>query len=371
MITLRFIFTRIFQIYALLPLLTFRKIVNLVNAFFLFLIRYPKSVKTPPIIVLSITNRCNFKCIMCSLQSQNPNPLIDDNNPEDFNFEILEKFLREHYKLISLIRIHGGEPLYHKKIIPLIDLLNELKIAFNIITNGSLLTKEISEKLVNNYCIGVGFSLDATKQDIYEQIRVNGKIDAVTENLMELNRIKKKQKSYRPVLTASMCVLSINAKEMTNLVKYCHTHSIRSLSVVEADDLNTGLIKSNEFISSNKELAHSEIKKAAKEAKKLRIVFRTRFPSLDNEKYKDIQYHKGRIKPRNCINFYLVAWLLPNLNLIGCSVVKAPFGNLTQNKFEEIWNSEKFGYYQARIDFKNRITPKVCEGCIYTGSFYS
>ncbi|NOX17439.1 MAG: radical SAM protein [Chlorobi bacterium] len=308
---------------------------------------------------------------MCSLQSKNYNPLIDDSNPNDFDFNTLETFLRKNHEYISLIRIHGGEPLIYKNIIPLIDLLNELKIAFNIITNGSYLSEEISKKLIDSYCIGVGISLDASKQSIYKKIRKNGNFETISKNIDIFNKLKKEKKSYRPVLTASMCVLSINATDMTDLVRFCRKHSIRALSVFEAVDLNTGLIHENEFISKNKELAHQEIKRASSEAKKLGVIFRTRFPSLKENKFADIQYHAGNIKPKNCINYYLVAWILPNLNMIGCSVVKAPFGNLAKNDFEEIWNSKDFGYYLARKDFKNGITPKVCEDCVYTGSFYS
>ena len=370
MITLRFILTRISYLLALLPLLTFKKILNLLKAFLFFLFRSKYTVESPSILILNITNRCNYTCIMCAKQSS-IRRLMNWQNPCDMSFDVLEKFLRKHADYLCLVRLHGGEPLYYKDITRLIDLLNEVKIPFNIITNGSLLTEAISKKLVKSYCVGIGFSLDAANPETYSKMRKGGDLNVVTNNIELLCNLKKKFNSKRPVLSASMCTFSFNVGEISDLVKLCDRLNISALSVGEGADYKTDDINKNHLIANNIEITHHHIKEAAKEAKKRGIIFRTKFPSLSKKQFKDIPYHAGKIKPRNCFNLYSVAWFLPNYDVIACSHVSTIFENIKNTDFDKIWNSDKFGHVQSRIEYRKNQTPSICNDCNSTGSFFS
>ncbi len=70
MVTVSFIVTRIRLILALLPLLTFKKVFNLVAAIFFFLVKSERTVKHPPILILALSNKCNYECIMCLKSSK-------------------------------------------------------------------------------------------------------------------------------------------------------------------------------------------------------------------------------------------------------------------------------------------------------------
>ena len=356
---------------ALLPLLTFRKLINFLIAIFYFLIKSKKSVKHPPILILDLTNRCNFKCLMCSINETQTDHYMDHKNPKDMDFKVLENYLREHAKYLVLVRLHGGEPLLYENIVPLIDLLNELKIPFNIVTNGSLLTEEISKKLINSYCVGIGFSLDTSNPERFETIRKGGDFQEITANIDQLSKIKEENKSKRPVFSASMCAMSINVEDMTDLIVFCKNHKIPALSVGEVTDLETLGFEKSHLISENKKNAYEAIKKAVKEAKKQGIIFRLRFPSLSSSEFKDIPFHKGNILPKNCINLYAATWFLPDLRVIGCSASGISYGNLDKNDFQDIWNTPDYGYMKARTSFRTKNVPKGCEKCTYTGSFFS
>ncbi len=109
MITVRFVFTRIFYLIAILPLLSRKKVLNLLKALFFFLFKSNCSVKSPPILVINLTNRCNYSCIMCAKQSS-VKRMIDYQNSCDMDFDVLEMFLRKHADYLCLVRLHGGEP---------------------------------------------------------------------------------------------------------------------------------------------------------------------------------------------------------------------------------------------------------------------
>jgi hypothetical protein len=113
------------------------------------------------------------------------------------------------------------------------------------------------------------------------------------------------------------------------------------------------------------------LSKFVKEAKKLRIVLRVRFPSLTDFCFRDIPRQVPQIVPRDCLNLYASAWFLPNFELIGCSNATGDFGNIIENKFSDVWNGAEFGYVRARKCLKSGEVPEECRGCIYTGSFFS
>ena len=371
MVTLRFILTRLRLLWALLPLITFKKLFNLLKSIVFFLVKSERTVEHPPILILTLTNKCNYNCIICLKSSSKTSSLIDYPNPSEMDFDTLEKFLRQHADYLILVRLHGGEPLVYLDISRLVDLLNELKIPYNMVTNGSLLSKEICRKLVNNYCLGIGISLDAGTSATYEILRKGGNLDTISSNIKIINHLKKKFNSKHPVLSASMCTFSLNAHEMADLVKYCNQHHIPSLSIVEGWDYNTVDILEQHLVKNNIELTHQSIIEAKKEAKRLGITVRFRFPSLEDDKFKDIPYHKGNIKPKNCLNLYSSVWFLPNFDAIGCSSVTKSFGNINEICFDEFWNKKDVGYSQARQMFKKNQTPDACVNCIYTGGFFS
>ena len=371
MVTLRFILGRLQYVLALLPLLTFKRFLNLLRAIGCFLLKRRMSVQTPPIFVLSITNDCNYRCVMCMKTSSQQNTTMDYGNPREMDFEVLHELLTDHASRIAFVRLHGGEPLHYSRINELIDVLNENRIPFNIVTNGSLLTEALIHRLVGTYCVGIGISLDAATEKTYGYMREGGSLELVAANIDNLVAAKQKRGSRRPVLSASMCVFSFNVSEMSQLVRFCHEHHIPALSVAEGVYQKNPNMSQQDEIGNHVTLAHDSIREAVETAKDLKITFRTRFPSLMAHRYRDIPYHDGNVLPRNCLNLYASAWVMPDLSVVGCSSATGVFGSLREDDFSAIWNTNMSGYPGARVAFRNGKAPAVCEKCIYTGGFFT
>lgn len=374
MVTLRFILTRLNLVWTLLPLLSVKRVANLIRAIFHFLTRSQTSVKHPPIIILTLTTDCNYSCIMClrsSDEESDKGKLMDYKNPREMDFEILKDLLTEHAEYLCMVRLHGGEPLHYSHIRRLVGLLNDLKIPYNMVTNGSLLTPELCTELAGRHCFNIGISLDAATPETYAAIRQEGDLSVVLSNIETLNQMKKDRRSRRPALSASMCTFSLNAGEMADLVHLCKKYQIPSLTVNEGWDYDTEKIRNEHLVANNVELVHHQIAKAKQEAKKLRINLRVRFPSLTDFDFGDIPKQVPQVIPRDCLNLYASAWFLPNFELIGCSNATGGFGNINENNFSDIWNGPDWGYVRSRKCLKSGEVPEECRGCIYTGSFIS
>ena len=128
-----------------------------------------KQVKIPTIMYLNVSTFCNLACKYCFIES---NP-ISNQKYNKMSFDTakiaVDKFLAELEKnkiVESQIILYGGEPLTNwevvKQIIKYVKEEKQSNITLTIITNGTLLNREIIQFLMD-YNIGIGISLDGPK----------------------------------------------------------------------------------------------------------------------------------------------------------------------------------------------------------------
>jgi MoaA/NifB/PqqE/SkfB family radical SAM enzyme len=151
--------------------------------------QYPENLQFP------ITKKCNSQCVTCNIWK------------EDAKGEISPEELRRHlndpiFKKIRSVGINGGEPLLHKELITVVNVITErlkkLK-AINLITNGlsSRKTLEIFELLVrkcreNGIRFNVAVSLDGVGI-IHDQARgIPNAFIKTMATIKEINGSKKK-----------------------------------------------------------------------------------------------------------------------------------------------------------------------------------
>jgi GTP 3',8-cyclase len=130
---------------------------------------------------ISVTDRCNLRCIYCMPQSG-----IDLLPRNDIlSYEEIAMVARAAAGLgITKIRISGGEPLVRGNLPHLIALLNEIKAIEDIAltTNGTLLQAYAAE-LKNAGLRRVNISLDSLKPDRFEQITRHGNLNQVLQGI--------------------------------------------------------------------------------------------------------------------------------------------------------------------------------------------
>ena len=126
-------------------------------------------VKIPTIMYLNVSTFCNLACKYCFIEN---NP-ISSQKYNKMSFEVakiaVDKFLTELEKnkiVESQIIFYGGEPLTNwdvvKKIINYVKNEKKSNITLTIITNGTLLNRDIIRFLMENH-IGIGISIDGPK----------------------------------------------------------------------------------------------------------------------------------------------------------------------------------------------------------------
>lgn len=130
---------------------------------------------------ISVTDRCNLRCIYCM-----PEEGVELMPKEDIlSFDEIEEVVKTAVnKGITKVRLTGGEPLVRKDIVELVKKITEIKGVkdLSMTTNGILLSK-FAEKLKSAGLHRVNISLDTISPLRYAEITRGGNIEKVFEGI--------------------------------------------------------------------------------------------------------------------------------------------------------------------------------------------
>lgn len=133
-------------------------------------------------IIISITNRCNSRCIMCQI------PQIQDNG--EMTTEELKELISDAKNIHpNSIVFSGGEPLLRKDLFELISFANQYKINTCLTSNGTLVDDKIAKRLSASGIGVVNISIEGP-QDIHDSLRDRGSFTKAIQALENLSRYK-------------------------------------------------------------------------------------------------------------------------------------------------------------------------------------
>ena len=135
---------------------------------------------------------CNFTCAMCSWSAENKSNK-GKNTWLDFNIfkSVVSEGVKKGLKAVRLN--HINEPLIRKDIIKFIEFAKQAGVLdIYLSTNGALLTKDISEKLINSGLTRLQISLDAHTSKTFNVIRQGGDFEKIKKNVIDFVELKKK-----------------------------------------------------------------------------------------------------------------------------------------------------------------------------------
>ena len=175
-----------------------------------------KGCKIPPkTFQIENTNLCNAKCIMCphTVMKRKPGTM----NQADF-----EKMCKNtlDYLPINLVIITGfGEPLIDPGIIDKVKWLNKNypKVDIDIYTNASLMTEELSKKLLELKIHKINFSINGTEES-YQKI-MGLDYPNTKKNILKFLELKGKG---RPLINISLVIVKENNDDIEKIIQFWH-----------------------------------------------------------------------------------------------------------------------------------------------------
>ncbi len=180
---------------------------------------------------LAITNSCNLSCFYCHNEGQK----IDCKA----NFISLQyvkelcKWFRDNEVYVESVNLTGGEPLLHPKLINIIDEISTITDEIRINTNGTLLTKELIDTLVEHKVFELKIGIDSlyaeqTKPNIYtKNLDINEIIDMI-----------KYANNYMRVILNTV-VTKFNYDKIDDIIEFARKTGIPRIKIIKLNDVDS------------------------------------------------------------------------------------------------------------------------------------
>ena len=278
------------------------------------------------------TNYCNLRCPKC-LQGY-------DNYPrqcEYMSYDLFEKILKENHKHFwKVYLMYGGESLLHPEFDKMVRLCKELGIWQTFLhTNGTLLTEELSYKLIQSGLDNLIISFDGVDKETYEKLQKGAIFEETIANIRTFLKIKKKLGSTKPFVSIKI-IHSLVDQEPSIDPEFAKNFEGLPLNLIYFDRL---------FVQG--EYGHELLKD-----KKWNVF---NYKKLQTQNAKDYFI---------CYNVYSEVVVNCHGKIIRCCRDQECYyemGDIGKEKLEDIWNNEAF--LSIRENLQKKILDGPCTQC--------
>lgn len=307
----------------------------------------PRIGYLPPCLFVEVTNRCNLTCPTCQLGTDQA---YKGYNKADLTFEQFKKIIDQIPSLVYVTLQGVGEPLLNKDIVKMIKYCSDKGISTYINTNGTILTENKSQELIDSGLCNLSISVNSFDEKVFSDTRSGASIKKITENVKRFIEIKRQKNLKKPIVSFRAILMKETEPHMEELI-------------FKSDELGIDVLYIQLFMSviADKSLCESSLNKEEitnftknlekwKKQVKLQII---------TESFGNSSNNLGQCK---------LPWFSPNVTAEGfvtpCCTISNPsilnMGNIFEIPFERIWNSEKFVSFREGFYKKQ---PKECIGC--------
>ncbi|MTV81820.1 GTP 3',8-cyclase MoaA [Secundilactobacillus folii] len=180
---------------------------------------YDKYDRLHDYVRLSITDRCNLRCVYCMPKEGLPFFPTDKVLSQDEIVQLIQNFAEMG---VSKVRITGGEPLLRTDVV---DIVRRIKAVpgindLSITTNGLFLAKQ-AKALKEAGLDRLNISLDTFKADRYKEITRGGNINQVLEGIEAASKLHFKKIKLNIVLIKGQ-----NDDEVLDFLRYTKDHDV-------------------------------------------------------------------------------------------------------------------------------------------------
>lgn len=305
-------------------------------------LRFKKAPCLPTSIDIEPNNWCNFRCDHCQVTHW-------DKQKSDLD---LEKFtyITNQFPNLRQVKVQGmGEPFLNKSTIGMLEYLDKKDVISHTISNGSVLTEKLINRLSKLKLSSIGFSLDGGTKDTFEGIRIRGNFDKVTDNVKSLV-------AKAPNLGAKFWVVVSQdnhheCEEIVHLAKRLGVNKVTFQTFI-TDWGKDEMTEKTSLISVNDTNNDEQINKATEAGERI---------DVEVNRFKGYQFTAE--KP--CKWPWTSMMIDASGNVIPCCVIADSdtinFGNVFEQKVEKIWNSLE--YQDFRQSHTDGDIPDICKNC--------
>ncbi len=286
---------------------------------------------TPFTCSVGVTNVCNFKCKYCP-QSVSPEDKVNRMMPWDIYQKTVDDLMGFPKRVKVLMLCGLGEPLLHPNIAQMVAYAKEKQVAetVRIITNGSCLTHELSDQLIDARLDHLKISIQGLDDDGYQRMsQAKGQFSKILDNISYFFQHKKNTIVNVKIVSDALRNEEEKARFYSIFDDICDVINIEHISQYQ-ELVDYSKFMGEEFVSQvGNEEGINNICQAP-------FYFLAVFPD-------------GEIVPCHYITFE--------------SYKKISFGNVASTNLAELWNSERLNRFRLKLLRDERNTMPVCANC--------
>lgn len=173
---------------------------------------------------ISVTDRCDFRCVYCMAED-----MVFAPRAEVLTLEEIELISQAFIEMgVSKIRLTGGEPLVRKGLVDLVSKISKfdgLK-ELNMTTNGSQLP-QLAYTLKDAGLDRINISLDSLKAERFKELTRTGDLNTVLKGIQTA-----KQAGFKRIKINAVILKGQNDDEIMDLVRFVRKHEL-DISFIE------------------------------------------------------------------------------------------------------------------------------------------
>jgi MoaA/NifB/PqqE/SkfB family radical SAM enzyme len=252
----------------------------------------------------------------------------------------------------------AAEPLLNPDISSILDVCRENKIIVEFITNGMLLTPQIS-KMILGCSSKIHISFGGSNKKTFEAIRQGADFELICENIRHLSKLKKSNKNQYPDIWLNPILMKRNIHELPEIIELAKELGCQGVACSHLILDSNALIEESLFF--HKQECNAYLQKAEMLASiyKISLIRPESFTLESNTKEKTNENMEAWKKCRFLWNYAI----LGIDGIMPCpSNEEIDFdGDIVRNKFMDVWNND--WYANTRYGMLTGNPPDYCKTC--------
>jgi len=337
-------------------------------------LRGPVMESGPKVVFIEVTNRCNLLCKTCPRTFFQREPLKSLSLQEFIS-------IAEQFPQMQRVLLHGiGEPLLNRELKEIIQYLKGRDVEVIINSNGTLLTPEWQQQLVESGLDQYRCSIDGATDETYARIRGVNLLPKLRKGLEGLVKTKERLGAETPEISIWCVATKENLQELPDLLRLAadlgvpEVYMQRLVYFAGKTGQQFGLARDDLAIFGKEDEEEERIIEACTRlSTELGINFmasggRNPVNSLAAARPSDFAPWQACMRP------WTTAYITANGNCLPCCI--SPFatddygglilGNLFEQPFNEIWNETLYQKFR-----KNLLSENPNQACASCGVYWS
>lgn len=311
------------------------------------------------IISWNATNKCNLKCSHCYRDSGKE---IERELTTEEAKRLINQIVKAGFKIMIF---SGGEPLMREDIFELIGYASEAGLRPVLGTNGTLLSREIAQKLKEAGISAIGISLDSLYAKKHNCFR--GSDEAFKEAIYAMKNCRYLGIRFQVHTT----VMDWNKEEITGLTDFSATmgaaahHIFFLIPTGRGKNIKEELLNLKEY----EELLISIMKKQREVNIEIKPTCAPQFVRIAEKLGVQSRFKRG------CIAGISYCIINPRGDVQACAYLNETAGNVRKIHFDEIWKSSELFNNLRTQEYKGICNSckdkKNCGGCRARAAYYN